>query len=74
LKYELNFYVLVRINPAFKSRVEVGLNTSIVALRVVGGDENGSRYLRIQAGHLVLWKHKYVDPALQIGGVWNLRE
>jgi hypothetical protein len=47
---ELDFPCVVRAEPIYKAvvswmnrtRVEVGSNTSTVALRVVGGDEKGS--------------------------------
>jgi hypothetical protein len=55
-------------------RVEAGLNTSSVALRVVGGDEKGTQCPEVQLGHSVPGGYKYVDLALQVGGVSNLRE
>jgi hypothetical protein len=57
-----------------RSRVEAGLNTSTVALRVVGGDERGTQCLRIKPGHPVPGGYKYEDLALQVGGVSNLRQ
>jgi hypothetical protein len=50
------------------SRVEVGSNTSTVALRVVGGDDKGIQCHPVPGGH------KYRDQALQVGGVSNLRQ
>jgi hypothetical protein len=45
--------------------VEARSNTSTVALRVVGGDEKGTRCLGVQANHLVPGGYKYGDLALQ---------
>jgi hypothetical protein len=56
------------------SRVEAGSNTSIVALRVVGGDEEGTQCLGVKLGHPVPGGYKYGDLSLQIGGVSNLRQ
>jgi hypothetical protein len=53
--------------------VEEGSNTSNVALRVVGGDENGT-HLGIQLNNPVPGGNKYGDLVLQVGGVSNLRE
>jgi hypothetical protein len=49
-------------------------NTSVVALRFVGGDEKGTQCLRVQLGHPVPGGYKYEDQFLQVGGVSNLRE
>jgi hypothetical protein len=47
VKYKLSLYIILRINSDFKSCVEVGSNTSAVALRVVGGDEKGTQCLGV---------------------------
>jgi hypothetical protein len=52
----------------------VGSNVSIIALRVVGGDENGTQCLGLQLGHPILGVYKYGELALGIGGVSNLRQ
>jgi hypothetical protein len=51
-------------------RVEAASNTSIVALRVVGGDEKGTQCL----GHPVPGGYKFGDLVFQVGGVSNLRQ
>jgi hypothetical protein len=51
--------------------VEVGYNTSTVALRVVRGDEKGTQCPGVYLGHLVPGGYKYGDLALQVGGVPN---
>jgi hypothetical protein len=53
--------------------VEVGSNTSTVALRVVGGDEKGTQCRGVKLGHPVPGGYKYRDLALQVGGVSNIR-
>jgi hypothetical protein len=53
-------------NPDYitsKFRVEAGLNTSTVALRVVGGDEKGTQCLGYNWATLFLG-----DLVLQVGG------
>jgi hypothetical protein len=52
--------------------VKVGSNTSTVALRVVGGDEKGTRCLEVQLGHSVPEGYKYGDLVLKVGAVSNL--
>jgi hypothetical protein len=42
LRAVLGLYILCRIGAVVQSRVDAGLNTSTVALRVAGGNENGS--------------------------------
>jgi hypothetical protein len=44
-----------------ESRVEAGLNTSTVALRIVGGDEKGPQCKGVYLGHSVLGGYKYRD-------------
>jgi hypothetical protein len=68
-RYELNFYILLRRDSVFKTRVEAGSNTSTVKLRVVGGDEKGIQCLGVVSGHPVPGGYKYEDLALQVGGV-----
>jgi hypothetical protein len=48
--------------------VEVGSNTSTAALRVVRGDDKGTRCLGVYLGHLVTGEHKYTDLVLYVGG------
>jgi hypothetical protein len=55
-------------------RKEADSNTSTVALRTVGSDENGAQYLGVKLGHPVPGRDKYGDLALQVGGVSNLRQ
>jgi hypothetical protein len=74
VRYGLSFYILLRRNSVLKSPVEAGSNTSTVALRVVMGDEKGTQYLGIYAGHPVPGGYKYRDLALQFGKVSNLRQ
>jgi hypothetical protein len=74
LRYELNYYILSRRNSLFISRVEVGSNTSTVALRLVGGDKNGTQCLGVQLGHPVPEGYKYGDLALQVAGLSNMRQ
>jgi hypothetical protein len=54
--------------------VEAGLNTSTVALRVVGDDEKGTQCWGVYLGHPVTGGHKYGDLALQVGGASNLMQ
>jgi hypothetical protein len=54
--------------------VEAGLNTSNLALRVVGGDEKGTQCLGILLGHPVPGEYKCGDLVLQVEGVSNLRQ
>jgi hypothetical protein len=54
--------------------VEAGSNTSTVTLRVVRGDEKGTKCLGVQLGYPVTVGYKYGDLALQVGGVSNLRQ
>jgi hypothetical protein len=49
----------------YMPHVEAGLNTSTVTLRVIEGDENGTRCL---GGHPVSGGHKYRDLVIQVGG------
>jgi hypothetical protein len=56
------------------SHVEAGPNTSTVALRIVGGDQEGTQCLGLKLGHPVPEEYKYEDLALQVGGVYNLRK
>jgi hypothetical protein len=46
-----------------------GWNNPTVALRVVEGDEKGTRCLGIQLGHPVTGGQKYRDLVLQVGGL-----
>jgi hypothetical protein len=48
-------------------RVEAGLNTSTVALRVVGGDEKETSARGYNWATLLLRDTKYGDLALQVG-------
>jgi hypothetical protein len=73
VRYGLNLYVLVRINPVFKSRVEARSNTSTVALRVVGGDEKETRCQGVQLGHPVRRGYKYVDWPSRFGSLESVR-
>jgi hypothetical protein len=50
-------------------RVEAGYNTSTVALRVVEGDEKGTRCLGVSLGHPVTGGHKHRNLALQVGNM-----
>jgi hypothetical protein len=50
-------------------RVEAGLNTSTVALRVVRRGEKGTHGLGVYLGHPVPGGYKYGDLVLQVGGV-----
>jgi hypothetical protein len=54
--------------------VEVGSNTSIVALRVVKGTEKGPPCLGLEPGHPIPGGYKYGDLALQVAGVSYLRQ
>jgi hypothetical protein len=54
--------------------VEAVSNTSTVALRVVGGDENETQCLRVKLGHPAPGAYKYGDLGPQVGGVSNLRQ
>jgi hypothetical protein len=54
-------------------RMEASLNISTVALRVVGGDENGTQYFGYNWPNCS-WGYKYGDLTLQVGGVSNLRQ
>jgi hypothetical protein len=55
VRYELNFYILFRRNSVFQwPRVEAGYNTSTVALRVIEGDEKGTRCLGVNWATLSL--------------------
>jgi hypothetical protein len=56
-----------------QARVEAGSNTSTVALRVAGGDENCTQCLGVKPGHPLPGGYKYGDLALQVGEVSNLR-
>jgi hypothetical protein len=56
------------------SCVEAGLNTSTIALRVIGGDEKGAQCLGVQLGHPASVGYKYGDLALQVMGGSNLRQ
>jgi hypothetical protein len=53
--------------------MEVGSNTSTVAMRVLGGDVKGTQCMGIQLGHTAPGGYKYGDLALQVAGVSNLR-
>jgi hypothetical protein len=53
---------------------QLGSNTSIVALRVVGGDEKGTQCLGLHPGHSVPRGYKYGDLVLWVEGVSNLRQ
>jgi hypothetical protein len=44
--------------------MEAGLNTSTVALRLVGGDEKGTS----------AWGHNWATLFLGVGGISNLRQ
>jgi hypothetical protein len=57
-----------------QSRLEVGSNTSTLALQVIGGNEKGTQWLGVLTRHPVLWGYKYGDLALQVDGVSNLRQ
>jgi hypothetical protein len=54
-------------------RVEVGSNTSTVALRVVGGDEKERSAWRYNWATLLLGNIN-TGTCLQVGGVSNLKE
>jgi hypothetical protein len=73
VRYETNLYIRITGHSVFKTRVEEGLNTSTVALRVVG-DEKGTQCLAVQPGHPVPGGYKYGDLALQVVRVSNLRQ
>jgi hypothetical protein len=60
--------------PQSGPRVEVGLNSSTVALQVVGGDKKGTQYLGVQLSHLVPRGYKYGHLALLVWGISNLRQ
>lgn len=53
---------------ALQSRVEAGRNNSTIALRVVQGDENGTRCLGVYLGQPVIEEHKHRDVVRQVGG------
>jgi hypothetical protein len=48
--------------------VEASWNTSTAALRVVGGDENGARSLKVQKSYPITGGHNYTDLVFQSGG------
>jgi hypothetical protein len=48
--------------------VEAGSNISIVALRIVRGDEKGIQCLGYNQATVFLGGYKYEDLALQVGG------
>jgi hypothetical protein len=54
--------------------VEVGSNISTVALRVVGGDEDGTQCLGVQLGQPVPGEDKYRDLVLEVVAVSNLTQ
>jgi hypothetical protein len=55
--------------------VEAGLNNSTIALRVVGGNENGTQCVGGMTGPPCPWGvYKYGDLTLHIGGVSNLKQ
>jgi hypothetical protein len=62
-----------KLAVAVSSRVEAASNTSAVALRVLGGDEKGSRIWGCNWAR-VPWGYKYGNQAFQVGGVANLRQ
>jgi hypothetical protein len=64
----------MRTTEIMLTRVEAGLNTSTVAMRVVGGDEKGTQCLGLKPGYPVTGKYKYRDLPLQVEGVSNLRQ
>jgi hypothetical protein len=51
------------------SRVEAVSNTSIVALKVVEGDEKGTQCLGVYPGHPVPERYKYVDWPSRLGNL-----
>jgi hypothetical protein len=53
----------------FQSRLEVGQNTSTIALRVLRGHGEGTQCPGVHLGHPVPGGYKYGDLALQVGGV-----
>jgi hypothetical protein len=55
-------------------RVEAASNTSTAAVRVEGGDENGTQFLGLQLGHPVPGGYKYGDLALQVAEISNVRQ
>jgi hypothetical protein len=56
------------------SHVEAGSNTSTLALRAVGDNENDTQCLGVLLGHAVPGEYKYEDVTLQVGLVSNLRQ
>jgi hypothetical protein len=54
--------------------VERGLNTSIAALRVIGGDGKVNPVAGGITGPPVPGEYKYEDIALQVGSIPNLRQ
>jgi hypothetical protein len=54
--------------------VEEGSNTSIIALRVVRGDEKEAQCLGVKLSQTVPGEYKYGDLVLQVEGVSNLRQ
>jgi hypothetical protein len=54
--------------------VGAGSNNSTVALRVVGGNKNGTQCLGVYPDHPVPGGYKYGDLDLQVGGVSNPRQ
>jgi hypothetical protein len=62
--FSISMNLLIYVHMLFLIRVEEGLNTSTIALRVVGGNRKGTKSLG----------YKYGDVALQVVGVSNLRQ
>jgi hypothetical protein len=60
--------------PRCYSRVEAGPNTSTVALRVVGGDENGTQCLGCNWATLFLGDINMGTWPSRLGRVSNLRQ
>jgi hypothetical protein len=54
--------------------MEAEMNTSIVALRVVGGDAKITHALGFISGPSCSWGYGYGDLDHQVGGVSNLRQ
>jgi hypothetical protein len=53
--------------PSVNFYVEADSKTSAVALRVIGGDGNGTQDLGLYLGHPVPVGHKYGNQALHVG-------
>jgi hypothetical protein len=55
------------VNYQFQVSVEAGSNTSTLTLRVVGGDEKGTRCLGVYLGHPVPGEYKYATCPSRLG-------